>query len=428
MELTSALKHRAFDVNRPSTRSAETGQRTFINPPTHESQGAKKITLNDWLLHNQHLSTTGQNLRNDCIGSIQKSHATSDAVKLSTTREQTNTTNNLSTRLNHIERATDNLEVSNDLLDKEILALEQVKADTEQMLRDMGKPYEIAKQCLEVRQQRRCVDSVRDKPECELMKEVKLIEKICGNLQNKIQECFNQLNSLRHARAKIAEDLEDKSRANKIDTNCKTLTEAGQISFQYQYINSQNRSLGSNPSSWARFSDHNCQISAKNRTSSRNLREQAKTLQNACRCDLKAQNNAVDQALRVRINEMETAKNELAFNRRETNLEIEHAEREIASLKQAIQDQVRPMQIAQTRMAHRERRPNVELCHDHVEAGLKHQIHTLAVDTQNLHFQLERIHERRTELRQILSRIEDDLAAKMLALELDQQNLQLRSS
>merc|ERR1712167_540125 len=115
-------------------------------------------------------------------------------------------------------------------------------------------------------------------------------------------------------------------------------------------------------------------------------------------------------------------------NRRETNLEIEHAEREIASLKQAIQDQVRPMQIAQTRMAHREQRPNIELCHDHVEAGLKHQIHTLAVDTQNVHFQLERIHERRTELRQIPSRIEDDLAAKMLALELDQQNLQLRSS
>ena len=121
------------------TRSAETGQRTYVNPPTHESQGVKKITLNDWLLHNQHLSTTGQNLRNDCIGSIQKSHASSDGVILRTGREQKNTTNNLSTRLNHVERSTDNLEVSNDLLDKEIFALEQVKADTEQMLQCVQK-------------------------------------------------------------------------------------------------------------------------------------------------------------------------------------------------------------------------------------------------------------------------------------------------
>jgi len=428
MELTGALRNRAFDVNRPSTRSAETGQRTYVHPPSHEAQGAKKITLNDWLLHNNHLSATGQNLRNDCISSIQTSHSISDETRLRTVRKQLNTTDNLSQRLTHIERANDNLEVANDLLDKEIRALEAVKADTEQMLRDMCKPLEIAKQCLEVRQQRRSVDSVRDKPEEELLKEVRLIQKICGNLQNKIQECFQQLNRLRQARAKIADDLGDKSRANGIDTGCKTLTEAGHASYQFQYMNSQNRALGSNPASWAAFSDHNCQLGAKNRDSSRNLREQAITLQNACSCDLKAQNNAVDQALRVRINEMETAKNELAFNRRETLLEIKHAEQEIASLKAAIHDQVKPMQIAQTRMAHRERRPNVELCHDHVEAGLKHQIHTLAVDTQNLHFQLDRIHERRTELRQCLSRIEDDLAAKMLALELDQQNLQLRSS
>ena len=107
--------------------------------------------------------------------------------------------------------------------------------------------------------------------------------------------------------------------------------------------------------------------------------------------------------------------------------QIQHAEREIENLKQAIQNQVKPMQIAETRIAYRDNRPNVELCHDHVENGIKDQLHTLTVDTQKLQFQLEKMHEKRTDLRKALCRIEDDLATKTLSIELDQQCLKLRS-
>lgn len=427
-ELTSCLTRRAYDVTRPQT-SHTSGRREYIHPPTYQTQGSRKITLNDWQLHNTHLAATGLNLRNESLSTAQAAHSTADQIRLRTTRNQTNTTTNLTERVSHIERAQDNLNVANDLVDNEIKALETVKADTEKMLHNMGKPLEIAKQCLEIREQRRKTDSVRDKAEDELMKEVKLIERICGSLQNKIHQCFTQLNRLRNARARISSDLSDKNRAHKIDTYCQTLTERdSEATYHYQYHNQQNNGLGSNPSSWSRFSDNNNKQGELEREASKQLREQANNLQHASKCDLIAQNNKVDQALRVRINEMETAKNELAFNRREMLLEIGHAEREIENINSAIKFQVKPMQVAQTRYAKREQRPNIELCHDHVEAGIKNQINTLNTDINNLEYNLERVHERRKELRLTLSRIEDDLSSKMLSLELDQQCLQLRSS
>lgn len=428
MELTNCLQSRAYNVTRPAT-SHTSGRRQYIHPPTHQTQGARKITLNDWQLHNTHLSTTGLNLRNDSLATAQIAHSTADAVRLRTNRNQNLSTNNLGQRIGHIERSQDNLHVTNDLVDKEISSIETVKSDTEKMLNDMTKPLEIAKQCLEIRQQRRKTDSVRDKPEDELLKEVKLIERICGSLQNKIQECFMQLTRLRCARAKVTQDLGDKNRAHGIDSKCKTLTNVeGLVSYQYQYNNIQQNGLGSNPNSWARFSDHNNQTASIEREASRTLREQSTNLQHASKCDLIAQNNKVDSELRVRINEMEQAKNELAFNRSEMLLEIGHAEKEIENLKNAIHSQVKPMQVAQTRYSNRECRPNIELCHDHVESGIKSEIHTLHSDINNLEYQLERVHERRKELRLTLARIEDDLSSKMLSLELDQQCLQLRSS
>jgi len=426
MELTQATRSQGFNAELVAQPPADVSSGAFMHPPTHQTQGLNKITHSDWSAHNEHLATTGVNLRNDCISSIQSSTQVNDSTRLRTNRKQNNVTDCLGQRITHIERATDNLEVANDLLNKEIGALEQVKADTEQMLADMGKPLQIARKCLETRQCRREIDGVRDCPEDELLKEVRLIERICGNLTQKINECFNQLLSLRHARAKIADDLGDKSRANCIDTTCKTLTEHGPASYQFQYTH-QGNALGSNPTSWARFSEHNIEIGAKQRELSRNLREKAVMLQNACKCDLKAQNNAVDQALRVRINEMEVAKNELTFNQDETLLEIKHAEREIKKLKQTIHDQCKPTQIAQTQMAKRGLRPNIELCHDHVEHGLKNQLQTLYVDTQALEFELKKINENRTQLRQILSRVQDDLAAKSLAYRLDKQCQQLRA-
>jgi len=427
-ELTSCLTRRAYDVTRPMT-SQPSNKREYIHPPTYQTEGNRKITLNDWQLHNTHLTATGLNLRNESLATAQAAHATADQIRLRTTKNQTNTTTNLTERVSHIERAQDNLHVANDLVDNEIKAIEQVKADTEKMLQDMGKPLEIAKQCLEIRQQRRKTDSVRDKAEDELMKEVKLIERICGSLQNKIHQCFTQLNRLRNARAKITSDLSDKNRAHKIDSICKTMTESGsaQATYQYQYHNQAQNGLGSNPSSWARFSEHNASNAEIQREASKQLREQANNLQHASKCDLIAQNNKVDAALRIRINEMETAKNELTFNRREMLLEIGHAEREIENINNAIKFQVKPMQVAQTRYANREQRPNIELCHDHVEQGIKNQIHTLSADISNLEFNLERVHERRKELRLTLSRIEDDLSSKMLSLELDNMCLQMRS-
>merc|ERR1712188_145046 len=149
---------------------------------------------------------------------------------------------------------------------------------------------------------------------------------------------------------------------------------------------------------------------------------------NASKCDLQAQNNRVDSALRVRVNQMEQAKRELQYNRSEMLVAISNAEREIENLKQTIHGQVKPLQVAQTRFSNRENRPNIEYCHDHVEYGIRSEIHALSTDIQNMEYQLERVHERRKELRLTLSRIEDDLSSKMFSLDLDTQCLQLRSS
>lgn len=426
MELTAALQKNAFQPTTITARPATTAGREYVSPPTHQLGARMKITTGDWMLHNNHMAAMGYTRRNNALSAAEISRATSDSVRLRTERKQQLNTEKLGERISHIERATDNLKVAKELLDNEISALEKVKSDTESMLEHMSRPLEISKQCLEIREQRRASDAVRDLPEAELLKEVRLIERIKGALQAKIQQSFEQLTQMRNARAKIQADIMDKSRAHNIDNECRTLSE-GKACYRYEYKPTIHTSLGSNPESWRFFSGHNCQLGGQEREASRNLREQSVQCQNTSACDLKAQNNTVDSALRVRLNEVKQAQNELAFNRSEMLLQIAHAEREIENLKQAIQSQIKPMQVAETRIGYRENRPNVELCHDHVESGIKDQLHTLTVDTQQLQFQLERIHEKRQELRKALSRVEDDLATKTLSLELDQQCLQMRS-
>jgi len=425
MELTTALDKQTFQPMSLSSARQNLG-REYISPPTHQIGTQMKITTGDWELHNNHMTTMGYTRRNEALSAAEIARSTSDAVALRTDRKHALNTQRLVERMTTVERQTHNLKVAKELLDTEISALECVKTDTEKMLENMSKPLEVAKQCLEIREQRRTSDAVRDLPEAELFKEVRLIERIKGALSSKVQQNFNQLTVLRHCRAKIQADVMDKSRAHGIDTTCKNLSD-GEACYRYDYKPALHNKLGSTPDGWRNFSEQNCALGAKEREISRNLREQSVQCQNACACDLKAQNNSVDSALRVRLNEVKQAHNELAFNQKETLLQIQHAEREIENLKQAIQNQVKPMQIAETRIAYRESRPNVELCHDHVENGIKDQLHTLTVDTQKLQFQLEKMHEKRTDLRKALCRIEDDLATKALSIELDQQCLKLRS-
>lgn len=69
----------------------------------------------------------------------------------------------------------------------------QVKEATERALQAKNLPLDVSVECLTLRESRRAIDVVRDLAEEELRKEVKVIDKAKRELQQKVNEAFEQL-------------------------------------------------------------------------------------------------------------------------------------------------------------------------------------------------------------------------------------------
>lgn len=69
----------------------------------------------------------------------------------------------------------------------------QVKEAAERALQAKNLPLDVSIECLTLRESRRAIDVVRDPVEEELHKEVKVIDKAKRELQQRVDEAFEQL-------------------------------------------------------------------------------------------------------------------------------------------------------------------------------------------------------------------------------------------
>lgn len=339
--------------------------------------------------------------------------------------DQCDNNTRLSDRVDMIRKWKDILEKTLADTDKEIKDLSDTKDLLECSLEAKNLPTEVNIENLVTREQRRSIDVVEDEVEHQLHQEQKVIEGIKKQLQQKIDECFEQLCLLQEARQQLLADLQDKNVALGIDVDQYNLTEESPgISYKPDPLRVPKGST--TPQNWEDFSRYNKDRAEAQMAASRALREASHHTLQQTDNDLQSQDTATNYALRKRMHEMKRALNELKNQKEQTEQEIADLETEIRRLNDAIRAKINPLKLAQTRLENRTERPNVELCRDNPQYGLVDEVKQLEASKQALEEKLKQAQHALDGLEKNLHRINEDIQCKTNSLTLDEQCMKSR--
>ncbi|XP_022092218.1 tektin-B1-like [Acanthaster planci] len=379
----------------------------------------------DWHTNNHLLATNAEKLRDGSHDTRQSSHQLRNETYNRTAWGIHDSTTRLSNRIDDIEKWRETLEKTLADTDEEIARLAQMKDEAERALEAKALPLDVATECVTLRDGRRKIDVVDDEASSQLNKEVEVIEGIKEALQAKVASAFEQLCLLQEARQQLAADLRDKTEAKQIDTYCKDLSiDSPDICLQ---PNSTRTPKGSvTPQTWQDFSQYNTDRANAEIRSSTHLREAINNTIKQTDNDLEAQRQASEFALRKRIHEMEQAKDEDEWQKKNTEEEIAKQEKNIRDLERAIEDKQKPLMLAMTRLENRTYRPNVELCRDNAQYGLVGEVHEIQDSIKALQNKLQDSHNIRDANEKQLDRIKQDLVLKNNSLDLDNKCMKVR--
>ncbi|KAM6235687.1 tektin-2 isoform 3-T3 [Spheniscus humboldti] len=294
----------------------------------------------------------------------------------------------------------------------------QVKEAAERALQAKNLPLDVSIECLTLRESRRAIDVVRDPVEEELHKEVKVIDKAKRELQQRVDEAFEQLCLLQEARQQLSCDHRRKMEALEIDRMCLSLN-----------VNSPNISFKVNPTrvpdgstaldEWEQNSQHNKEHAEAEMKASTELREATVLAIAQTNNELEAQRVATEFSLRKRIRDLERAYDELKWQEQNTLEEIAEMEEDIRRLEEGLRRKTKDLKVAHTRLETRTYRPNMELCRDQVQYGLTDEVHQLEGTIRALRQKLAESQDALDALYRQLHRIQTDTGYKANSLVLD---------
>ncbi|KAG8143058.1 hypothetical protein E2320_000335, partial [Naja naja] len=233
----------------------------------------------------------------------------------------------LNERLDVVNRWKETLDKCLTDMDTEINSLTQMKEAAEHALQAKNLPLDVAIENLTYRESRRAIDVVRDHVEEELHKEVEVIDATKRDLQQKVNEAFEQLCLLQEARQQLNFDHRGKREALEIDQTCVSLSvNSPNISYK---VNPTRLPVGTiTPEQWDQFSQYN--------------KDRAET-------EMKA------------ATELREA---IALTIAQTLEEIAEMEEDIRRLEEDLQRKMASLKLTHTRLETRTYRPNMELCRD----------------------------------------------------------------
>ncbi|KAK3607528.1 hypothetical protein CHS0354_025781 [Potamilus streckersoni] len=379
----------------------------------------------DWFTSNYTISTNAERQREASHQVRQEGRFLRNETDSQTKWDQHSNNVRLADRVDAIRKWKEILEKTLADIDKEIADLSEAKEITEQALEAKNLPTDVALECLTTREGRQSIDLVQDEPENQLHKEVEVIEGIKKQLQQKISESFEQLCLLQEARQQLQADLQDKNIALGIDIDQYNLTDRSpNISYKPDSLRVPKGST--TPMQWEDFSRYNKERAEAEMKASTRLREAIHHTLQQTENDLEAQRLATEYAFRKRIHEFERAKDELEWQKKNTEEEIAEMENDIRGIEEAIRAKINPTKLAQTRLENRTYRPNVELCRDAPQYGLTDEVKQLEATKRALEEKLRQAKHALDGLQNNLHRINTDLALKINSLNLDNRSMDIR--
>lgn len=331
----------------------------------------------------------------------------------------------LSDRISEVKLWKKSLEACAEEVDTEMDALTLTKEAVERALAATVLPLEVTNECLTLREGRRGNELLSDPVEAELKKEVEVIDKAQEVLQQCIDQAFRHLCLLQEARHQLTLDLQHKMEALDVDISCLSLSvTSSEISLK---PNPTRVPPGSTtPQQWVQFSQNNITQAKEEMQASLHLRENINITIAEVQNELESQRIATRFAFRKRTHQLEQAHQELQWQIKTTQDEINELKEDILRLERDMQSKMAPLKLVHTRLEYRTRRPGTDLCRDEVQHGLVEETRQLASSILVLKQKLAQAQDSLQALQLHEARMLEDLVRKQEALSLEQRSMQTR--
>ncbi|XP_054658440.1 tektin-2 isoform X2 [Grus americana] len=342
----------------------------------------QRFTLPDWHTNSHLISADAERQRSASHQVRQEARALRNETNNQTKWDEHDNQTRLAERISSVNRWKETLDKCLADIDVEIDALAKVKEAAERALQAKNLPLDVSIDCLTLRESRRAIDVVRDPVEEELHKEVKVIDKAKRELQQRVDEAFEQLCLLQEVRQQLSRDHRRKMEALEIDRVCLSLG-----------VNSPNISFKVNPT---RVPDGSTALDEWEQNSQRN-KEHAEA-------EMKASTELREATVLAIAQMLE---------------EIAEMEEDIRRLEEDLRRKAQDLKVAHTRLETRTYRPDVELCRDQVQYGLTDEVHQLEGTICALKLKLAESQGALDALYRQLHRIQTDVGYKAGSLVLD---------
>ncbi|XP_069658988.1 tektin-2 isoform X4 [Haliaeetus albicilla] len=354
----------------------------FSEMTTLSVKPGQRFTLPDWHTNSHLISADAERQRSASHQVRQEARALRNETNNQTKWDEHDNQTRLAERISSVNRWKETLDKCLADIDAEIDALAKVKEAAERALQAKNLPLDVSIECLTLRESRRAIDVVRDPVEEELHKEVKVIDKAKRQLQQRVNEAFEQLCLLQEARQQLSCDHRCKMEALEIDRVCLSLNvNSPNISFKVNPTRVPDGSTA--PDEWEQNSQCNKERAEAEMKASTELRE-ATVL-------------AIAQSLE----------------------EIAEMEEDIRRLEEDLRRKTQDLKVAHTRLEIRTYRPNMELCRDQVQYGLTDEVHQLEGTIRALKQKLAESQDALDALYRQLHHIQTDTGYKASSLVLD---------
>ncbi|XP_065713375.1 tektin-2 isoform X1 [Patagioenas fasciata] len=378
----------------------------------------QRFTLPDWHTNADFISADAERQRSTSHQVRQEGRALRNETNNQAKWDEHDNRTRLAERISSVNRWKETLDKCLTDIDAEIEALAKVKEAAERALQAKNLSLDVAIECLTLRESRRAIDVVRDHVEEELHKEVKLIEKAKRELQERVDEAFEQLCLLQEARQQLSFDHRCKMEALEIDRVCLSLSvDSPNISYKVNPTRVPDGTTGLD--GWEQNSQGNKENAEAEMKASTKLREETVLTIAQTNNALEAQRVATEFAFRKRIRDLERAYDELKWQEQNTLEEIAEMEEDIRRLEEDLRRKMQDLKVAHTRLETRTCRPNMELCRDQVQYGLTDEVHQLEATIRALKEKLAEAQDALSALYRQLHRIQTDMGYKANSLVLD---------
>lgn len=331
----------------------------------------------------------------------------------------------LADRITELDRWRDNLQSLLDRIIHELTKLNNTKFEIDKEIDGLGTRFAVISECISMRDCRQEPELVYDEAYTELKRELCLVEGVKKHLTERSQAAWEKINKLEEVKFQLTLDLNDKTEALEIDRHQLALEKnSANITFKINSTRIPKNSI--TYESWLEHTQQVKQLGDNELADTLKLCESLFVVRERSRIDMNSQRDLVDFKLRKSIFETQKLRNEVQWQQRKMQEEMEKLSCEIRTLHSLITNNQSALKLAETRLENRNYRPGFELALDEADHGLKNEVLQLVHIIQDLTNKMNCAKATATALEVQMVVIQGDLENKSHSLMTDIRCLDLR--